>query len=222
MKWPVLLLLMGLVFLISCSGSEEVDQPEINLSEVIDEPAIITKTECITGWKCIDNDVKAYQLENCSFTERKECPLGCVNDTCKASDVCESGFKCKGEYYRAYQSESCAWLQKEKCEYGCNESVCNSEPIVVAPVEEEAEVVVQADEIITMGQTKTHSINGIGYNLSLYNIEAGQVQISINGKRSEWLTDYTNYTGSGITILIKDIYFQSYPGGRKEITYEIS
>jgi len=220
MKKTVLLCIV-LILLVGCSGVEDVEQIDVEVKQE-DSAEIVTETECTAGWKCKDNNIKAYQLENCSFINQKECPLGCINDTCKASEVCEAGFKCKGEFYRAYQSESCTWLQKKKCEYGCNESVCNSEPIVEVVEEEEAEVTVQANENIKMGETKTHTIGEVDYNFSLYNINDGQVQILINGRRSEWLDEGSNYSNSGALVIIKGIYFQSYPGGKKEIEYTIS
>jgi len=228
-------------------GCETTTGPELNASEagaVEDEASADQKTtessesgritteeaagECSAGWKCIDKKIKAYRLDNCTFVDRKECPLGCFNDTCRKSEVCTAGFKCKREYYRAYQSESCAWLQKTKCEFGCQDGKCkNSTSASSANNTETAQaattptMVIETYQTLKMGEPATYTASGIDHNLSIYNIDVGQVQIIIDGKKSEWLTDNSNYTSSGITMFIKDIYFQSYAGGRREITYKM-
>ncbi len=236
------------VFIFLAAGCETIDESKLNASEagavedgVSETDQVVIKGtesgqvtteetagECIAGWKCIDKKIKAYRLANCSFVDRKECPLGCVNDTCRKSEVCTAGFKCKGEYFRAYQSESCAWLLKTKCEYGCLDGQCkNSTSSSSANNTETAQttttttIVTETYETLKMGEPKTYTAGGITHNLSIYNIEVSQVQISIDGKKSEWLPDNSNYTNSGITIFVKDIYFQSYAGGRREITYKM-
>jgi len=234
------------IFILLAAGCETIDESELNATEAgaVEDGASGTEQEitegtesgqvtteesgCSAGWKCIDKKIKAYRLDNCSFVDRKECPLGCFNDTCRKSEVCAAGFKCKSEYYRAYQSESCAWLEKTRCDYGCLDGKCkNSTSSTSTNNTETAQttttptIVIETYETLKMGEPKTYSASGIDHNISIYNIDASQVQISIDGKKSEWLTDNSNYTNSGITVYIGDIYFQSYAGGRREITYRI-
>ena len=224
MRWAVFVLCTLMILLISCSVDEEVN----SIIETNETPSIneeVEETECTASWKCVDNKIKAYQLSNCTLIDHRKCPLGCENNTCKEAEVCEAGFKCKGDYYRAYQLESCDWLEKTKCEYGCNISSneCNEEP---EESETQAEVAPEEPVItyhnLKLGETKSHSLGGTEYTLSIYNIDDSQVQISINGKRSNWIEERANYTTQGITIEVKGIYFQSYAGGKKEIDYLIS
>tara|TARA_Y100000310_G_C20664069_1_gene806477 strand:- start:1851 stop:2546 length:696 start_codon:yes stop_codon:yes gene_type:complete len=228
-----LILLLGVVIVLGLVGagfllinSDGVEKVDDNEADSIDQDIVIeqTPTECVANWTCKDNKIKAYQLENCSYEQERECPLGCINNTCKASEVCEAGFKCKGENYRAYQSESCAWLDQTRCDYGCNETsnACKPEPVVEEVEEEEQVITISAYQNLKIGETNTHTIGTSNYNLSIYNIDADKVQLTLNGKRSNWLNEGNNYTSSGAVIMIEGIYFQAYAGGKKEIDYTIT
>lgn len=215
---------IAIIFLVSCTGVEEktkeiAAEPNLTAEKLVSEEPAVSEPSCTAGWQCLDSDIKAYRLENCSFVQQKECPSGCGNGTCIIK-TCTPGWKCKGEYYKGYQTEGCEWIKKTKCEFGCDNAECQN-----ASVEEETgegAVIVPTYDILVIGESKTFTINEQEHTLSIFNIGDDGVQISLDDKKSPWMTDNSNYTAFGVTVLVKDIFFQSYPGGKKEITYRIN
>lgn len=173
---------------------------------------------CTPHWDCLSSKFKAYQLENCSWTDKKECPLGCYNGTCRVStETCKRGWNCKGKYIRGFQLEACDWIQETKCEWGCENAECKPEPNETTTVESSSEEPQAAEPlpILKAGEIKVIS----GHNVSIYLIEEDQVKIQIDGKKSDWLEQGNSFTSSGLTITIQEIYYQAYGGGKQEITY---
>ena len=84
--------------------------------------------ECTPHWDCIGSKYKAYQIEDCSWTQKKECTLGCFNGNCKAAKTCDSGFKCKNNNTKGFQDSGCFWSKEVKCDWGCTNAKCNPIP----------------------------------------------------------------------------------------------
>ncbi|MBU0460676.1 MAG: hypothetical protein KKH52_02950 [Nanoarchaeota archaeon] len=207
-----------LYFLLSGNG---IDPLEVVANDTITlNQTITTPTEtCNASWQCLDENTKAYQLENCSYTQESACSAGCENGSC-IIETCAPGWKCKGEYYRAYQSDTCAWVNKVKCDFGCLNATCQNETVTETTTEEAPAA--PTSNLLKMGEIFNVTSGGNYYTLAIYNIGAEGVQLSINGKSSPWISDNTNYTSGSLTILVKDVYFQPYSGGKQEITYLIN
>ncbi len=191
--------------------------------ETLPEAEIIIQppSACNASWKCISSSTKAWQLENCSFAQRAECPLGCENDACKKGSTCIAGFKCKGSQVKGYQTESCAWISETKCEYGCLDAECLPKPNVTAstPIVEEVQAATPPPKpVLNLGET----VEVGGKKLSIHQIESGQVQLAVDGKKSSWLAEGSTYTSGSLVITVHEIFFQSYGGGKKQISYSIS
>ena len=218
-------IIIFIIFIIGCAKVEEkAGEAAAELNGTAEEPLNpepITETvSCTPEWQCLDSKTKAYQLENCSYTQQKECPSGCGNGTCIVK-TCVPGWKCKGDYYKGYQIESCEWIKKSKCEFGCENASCRNASIEGDTMSEEETVAVPTYETLVMGETKAFTINDQEHNLSIFNIGEEGVQIYLDSKRSPWLTEDSNYSAFGVTVNIKDVFFQSYPGGKREITYRV-
>jgi hypothetical protein len=204
--------------------TESVPKEEVILEEVNETVEVLNITvegECAPQWGCLSSSLKAYQLENCSWTDRKECTLGCFNGTCRIADTCETGFKCRGEYTKAYQTETCGWTSETKCEFGCEDAKCKNETIVK---EEEEEVVVPSTPAneLHLNTVKVVSVGGSEHNLSLYILEESRTKVELDGQRSDWILIDGNFTFAGdINIKVTDISYQPYAGGIKAITYTI-
>jgi|APSaa5957512622_1039677.scaffolds.fasta_scaffold190826_1 uncharacterized protein YceK len=121
-----------LLLLIGCSSVEKntiSNESLIGIEENITlDNDILNNTICIEQWKCLNHETKIFQLANCSFTQRLDCPLGCFNETCKVGKICETGFKCIDEERYGFQIASCSWESITTCEFGCVNSTCNEEP----------------------------------------------------------------------------------------------
>ena len=145
MKKIIFILAAILVVLLSCSPQDDAAPtettpiPEVQdtaadtdtiseSAEVIEELPELPLGGCTPHWGCISSDIKAYQQEDCSWVERKECPLGCVEGACKAGNTCTPGFRCKDPSTKAYQTETCRWNNEKECEWGCEDGKCNLPP----------------------------------------------------------------------------------------------
>lgn len=236
MKKIFLLICLVLLFLISCSTSEEIiiDQGEdIGLEEdfsdeddaVADDGAesitlILPDGQCLPQWRCISNSIKAYQLENCSFGERKDCELGCENDDCKKRDPCTVGFKCKNQYIKGYQLESCDWTSTTRCEFGCQDAEClNETEAEVELVETEVEEVSPRINVLTIKAGEQQEVGG--HNLSLYIIEESRARLIIDEKRSDWLEEGEIFSAKGVTVVVVGVLFQAYQGGMQAVEYTV-
>ncbi len=89
---------------------------------------------CKVGWKCISSTSRAYQHEDCSWSDKAKCTLSCVPDTgqCKAAQKCTSGFKCRTEEIRGYQDEGCGWTKETTCDLGCANGDCKVQVVQTA------------------------------------------------------------------------------------------
>lgn len=230
--------ILGLVLILLLISCERVE-PEINETTSIFndkelEEMLLNDTlsgPCTTNWRCIGSNIKAYQLDNCSFTpERVECPLGCFEDECKKGETCETGFKCKNEFTKGFQTEVCTWTNTKKCNWRCIDGDCReksenyTEEIVEKMVEEIAEPVVvktKANEL-NLNEGLVIEVNGEEHNLFLFMLESEQAQVSLDGQRSDWLAEEESFTyKNGLTITIKEIFFQSFQGGKMAVSYTI-
>jgi hypothetical protein len=226
------LVLLGSIFLLSC-GSDVVDQ-SIGPASELDPSAVGSKdgagtiplqventpSVCTTTWKCISSSTKAYQLANCSFGDRVECPLGCINSSCKKADPCEVGFKCKNELEKGYQLEDCSWTSRTRCDYGCEKAEClpKSNASVVEPIVQPVTEIVAPPNQLRVGEVK----NLTSGSLKIYLLEEGQVKLLLDTRRSGWLTEGDSYNfSSDISITVTSILFQPYAGGLNAIEYEI-
>lgn len=232
----ILALIFLTFFLLSCKPLEKPPEIEnITEEENLTIPSEVTGP-CPPGWKCISKWTKAYQYENCSWSPaRLECPLGCLNNTCVLGKTCPSGFKCLDENRLAYQTEDCLFINIKKCEWRCQNDEClplpenytetlnqTNETLVEVPPTPVIEAPKEEIHKLSFGQTEVIEVNGKKYNLSLYNLEPDRVIIALDNFQSGWLFDQGNFTFSvGITIFIREILFQSYAGGTREVSYVI-
>ena len=83
----LLILLLFFLFLLGCV----VEDTKL---ETDNQTIILPNGSCNPRWGCISSIYKAYQLENCSWVEKKECELGCMEGQCKIAKTCTRGYKC--------------------------------------------------------------------------------------------------------------------------------
>ncbi|MDP3640197.1 MAG: hypothetical protein Q8R53_03280 [Nanoarchaeota archaeon] len=186
--------------------------------------------QCTPGWTCLSGQIKAYRTGNCTFIERRECPLGCQNDTCRASSICEQGFKCLDERRVGYQTLVCTWDHVKECPAGCANGDCLPENATAQNAS--AEAAPQTAEIpapppdtsksLQPGEQAILENNGEEYVLEIYILEESRVRLSLGGAKSDWLEEGDSFTARGITITVKEILFQSYGGGTREIRYTVN
>lgn len=250
-----LALLILTLILFGCDVAEESglgEEIDVGVEKEVEEPAIEEDVEesgketfveeeeglCTSGWKCISKWYKAYQLADCSWKDKKECTLGCVNGTCVAAETCASGFKCINENEKGFQTETCSWIKTKKCDWGCEDGECkpastenetadgtvNQTTSEEEEAEEEiAEEAVEEDvKMLYLNAKDVIEVDGEEHNLSIYNIELDWVRLDIDGKKTGWLGEGDNFTSvSGVTIIIKEILFQPYVGGTKAVGYTV-
>ena len=240
-----LTLIFLLFFLFSCQLP--VKETNNSLSEILPTPNDLSSTPddlpstakdllstaCTEGWACLDSTQKIHRLANCSFAQRETCKFGCFNDTCKPALICTSGFTCKNNLERGYRLEDCSWTSRSKCEFGCKEGVC-------VPKSNESEETSSASAMgsgaqsssslpqlnyptLKIGEKTAITVGEREYNLSIYILEPEKVKLQLDTFKSNWITDGGNYTFgfAGVNIFIRGIFFQSFEGGKREITYEV-
>jgi len=242
----VCILLLIILFTLSCTVEESAmneSQEDLEAEERTGESDLVVEEEqqtegmCTPNWICISRDFKMYQDENCVTSQKKKCTLGCINGTCKAAKICASGFKCRDDFTRGFQNEGCQWTDDVKCDWGCDNNKCLPMPenatlvnetvdVENVTVEEEVveeEAVIESIFTVSIGEEKTINVNSVEYSISVYNIEADQARLNVNDRRSGWLKENQNFTyGSELIIYIKEILFQSFPGGKKTVGYTIN
>ncbi len=201
---------------------DETPEGAVTVSEVV--------TPCTAGWKCMSSRKKIYQLANCSFGERIDCPLGCENDACVVrTETCDSGFMCKDDFTIAFQTESCSWIRETECEWGCEDGECRLEAESVAEQVDEPSSAVDEEEqeeriqlsTLRMGESTTVEVDGVEHSISLYLIQAGEVKMKIDDERSEWMNEGDSFSYDGVTIVVEEILFQSFDGGIRQVGYRV-
>lgn len=220
-----------LILLIGCSSVEDITSNEslvgiegnINLDN-----ESMNITICTEQWKCLNHETKIFQLANCSFSQKLDCPLGCFNDTCKVGKTCDTGFKCIDEQKYGFQLASCSWGSITTCEFGCINSTCNEEPenATVENIEVVEEPIVQQTTATTttmlkMGEIHAVTVNGNTYNLSIYTMDTEKVQLKLNNQKTSWIEIEGNYTYHEDQFFIEEILFQPYEGGTRAIEYRV-
>lgn len=235
-KMTVFLILSLAIFILAC-------QPGAVTSS---ENGTEVKTElpaggCTPHWECIDENYKAYQTGNCSWTEATKCERGCVNSSCRPAEVCTVGFKCIDENRKGYQKEDCSFVNKVTCEGGCdngkclekNESTVNQTNTSTSSSSSTgySAIAENADENVTeessstytlvLGEEQQFEVSGTQHTISIYNLEAGRVIIKVDGEKSDWIEEGGSfaYGNIGASIRIDIIFFQTY--GTKSIDYSI-
>ncbi len=241
----VLLLLTALSFLvISCQPPVIKDQtlsagnatlPSPNLREESSSeqtmPSSLPAGACVEGWICISSSQRRQRLENCSFTNQKQdCPYGCFNGTCqrKVSTVCTSGFKCINDQLKGYQLEDCSFINEVLCEYGCEAAKCLPKPNVTEAEAIQAKTSSPAPPSpppafprLQVGEKVNITTGGPERTLSIYILEPERLKLQLDTFKSDWLREQQNYTfGVGVTIIVREILFQEFEGGKREIAYE--
>lgn len=230
MKKTILLivLLLAACFIAGCAKEEQA-----NVNETAAENQTYAETPvsgaCEPKWKCIGSDTKAFQLENCSFTDRKECPLGCFNDTCRIKEACVVGFKCKDKTTKGFQTEGCRWISETKCEWKCENAECVPKPenlteeeIVEVEEPAPAPVVITPENRLALGETVTIVSGGVNYELSIYILEPERVKLKLNTQKSDWMAegDTATFFGGSVSITVNEILFQSHDEGVKAVVWE--
>ena len=214
---------------ISMNTSEPIADEQITAegSEEIAVQSSLPPNQCAAGWKCISSQIKAYRSTNCSFGQRVQCPLGCLNDTCKAASVCTSGFKCINDHRKGYQTEACTWINDLECPGGCEEGEClfyNASAVedVAAPAATAASSPPPDNsKTLRLGQQETITINEEEHILTLYILEPSRVKFSVDGFKTDWLEEGDSATIRGVTLDVKEILFQSFSGGKQEVRYTV-
>ncbi|MEK6899914.1 MAG: hypothetical protein AABX05_02205, partial [Nanoarchaeota archaeon] len=219
------------MLLISCKPEDAVI--EDNISIQINETKVI-ETGCAAHWECVSDDYKAYQLENCTWSSSTKCERGCINGTCKAAEVCTVGFKCIDDDRYGYRKEDCSFINKKSCEGGCVDNKCLEKTAnttqSAAPVnsyaqenqEEEPTETQRTIRTIQLGEQQEIDIEGQTHVIQIYDLEPDKVIISVDGEKSDWLSqgDSYPYNNIGATFRIEAILFQAY--GVKAIDYSFS
>ncbi len=233
-----MLVMVVCVILLGCSQEADIlDQQEVSTNDSVPEDnvpegTIVTNVsapgECDAGWKCISSSMKAYRQEDCSFGERVQCPLGCFNDTCRAASTCSSGFKCINDHRKGYQTEACNWINDVECPGGCQDGECllYNETAAQQAQQETAQAAADApppdtSRTLSMGEQEVVEINEQEHIISLYILEASRTKFSIDGFKTDWLEEGNSILIRGLNLTIKEILFQSYPGGAQQVRYTI-
>lgn len=189
-------------------------------------------SDCTVGWSCIDFRHRANRLKNCTVTKVETCPVVCDAGRClsraRSNVTCTPGFKCKGEFLKGYQMEGCDWTSETKCEYGCSNNTCQPKPNITESTSTTGSNNAQPEEpiiptyIISQGQTIEIDVQGTPAVLKVYNLEDSRVRFMLDSFRSDWLAEGQSHTfPQGLKINVKEIYFQSYQGGRREVRYSL-
>ncbi|MBS3116716.1 hypothetical protein J4421_03915 [Candidatus Woesearchaeota archaeon] len=230
-------ILLIVSFLITaCLPSQQVEDtlPTIVVEKAAPSPLLENKTDttlpsetlsdCTSSWVCISTSMKAYRNASCGFSQKTECELGCINGTCKKLSTCEAGFKCKNNQEKGFQKEDCNWIKRTKCDYGCENGECkppenisniSTQGTSSTPVVTLAEIypVLKAGESVNITANIT---------LRIYLLEAERVRLEMNNQKTDWLLEGGSFKfKSGTIITVREILFQAYAGGKKEIIYEI-
>lgn len=215
-----ILFVLFLVLIIGCTSQDTVVVENDSNGSVLEKVLEIQELPegvCAVAWKCISSSFRAYQLENCSFAQRKECPHGCEEGVCtalvKTGQNCASGFKCKSSYSKAFQTESCTWISETKCEFGCAYGECSVKPNETAG--ESASV----PSVYTLKANEEQTVGN--HTVRIYILEEGRVRLQIDDKRSDWLQSGQKFTVGDVTITIRDILFQPYGGGTQAVEYVV-
>ncbi|MBT4538865.1 hypothetical protein HOI26_00415 [Candidatus Woesearchaeota archaeon] len=219
-KWLIFLMVTLLLVLVSCTNdvSEVTDILVENESQNQTSDLENVSEICVPGWKCIE-DEKAYLNEDCSWSDRLTCPLGCEEGECIKGEVCEVGFKCKDENVKGYRLESCSWTTITECEWGCENAKCNLEP--------EPEEIVKIVEVssaiknLEIGDINVATIGETEYNITIYDLNQNYVILHINDADSEEILEGGNFTYQDLTVFVEAIYFQPYENGAREIQYSL-
>ena len=217
------LLLITTLFLVSCTLIEQDANETTNKMITLSNGTKIAA--CVPHSGCISSIYKAYQLENCSWVDRKECALGCVEGECKAAQTCTRGYKCHGTRKRGLQIESCEWIIEEDCLYGCENAECLPKPnvteVVEEVVEEDLALPLEKTYLLPEGAEDLIEYEGNEYVLGIRILEIDRVRLNIDGKRTDWLKEDDSVVRGGINVTIVDILFQPYEGGTRAISYKI-
>lgn len=243
-KIKLVALLFMLVILIGCaqedSAEEVMEESETVSAFENDSAGIIAEDEigavttlplgaCTAGWKCISSQIKAYRNESCGFGRRITCPLGCLNDTCRAASTCTSGFKCINDHRKGYQTEACTWINDVECPGGCEDGEClfyntsaaEEAEAVAPPTRAEPSPPLDDSRTLRMGQQEMVEINNEEHVISLYILEQSRMKFSVDGFKTDWLEEGDTANIRGITLAVKEILFQSFSGGKQEVRYTV-
>jgi hypothetical protein len=239
------------IFIVGCNsvdeGTEGNETEGVTVDNVEGGESGGEATLCTPGWKCVNAKDKRYQTSNCSWNKEViNCPLGCKDNECNKGKVCSAGFGCKNNYTKAYRLEGCTWNNEKECHWGCEDGACVVAPenssLEDAPYYEQIEGIAPVVEetndtgteettvkesieygTLVINEKSAVSVGGVEHNISLYLIEDGEVKIMMDNSKSDFLTEGESFTfGNGITVNVHEIFFQAYPGGKKEVTYTIS
>ena len=185
---------------------------------------------CSGQWLCISSMTKAYRYDNCSIGQRSGCTLGCINGTCKAASTCVSGFKCRNQLVVGYQTESCSWIKETRCDWKCENAECIVKPANASNETEEETVSTTVPAApppppwyyLKVGEVHIVTVADIEHNMSIFMIEEGQVRLKVDAQVSEWITEGQSYNfREGVVIAVKEILFQAYSGGKRQMGYMV-
>lgn len=232
------LLVLTVLILMGCNTfrteDTAVNQTVLNESIGVTNESVLNNTiinsagACTPQWRCISSQLKAYQLANCSFTSKLKCPLGCFNDSCRVAETCTPGFGCVNDHIKGYQMESCQWASQTNCDWKCENGECvpkpenYTEPESAATSTEPAASASPPRYSLAAGSIDNITVGGIGHSISIYAIEPARVRIVVDDLRSDWATEGSTITFSnGVTLVIKEILFQSFSEGQRKVVYTV-
>ncbi len=240
-KIIMLALLLLFIVIMGCSQAEPVEElraenapavllentSEAMVEEISEVSPALPSGQCASGWKCISSQIKSYRSANCSFGQRVQCPLGCVNDTCKAASVCTSGFICLYNR-RAYQTEGCTTINEVECPGGCADGEClpyNATAAAEAAAEQAAAAASapppDTSRTLQMGQQDLVTVGETEHSISLSILEESRVKFSVDGFKTDWLEDQESIIIRGLNLTVREILFQSYDGGKQQVKYTV-
>ena len=228
-------IILSILVVVSCTPAREENDsgkiPLLNESGNVTNESAINSTginpsgACTPQWRCISSRIKAYQLGNCSFTSRLECPLGCFNDSCRIAQTCTPGFGCVNDHIKGYQMESCQWTSETNCDWKCENGECISkpenytEPAAESPNTAPAPISMRS---VAIGGTDNITVNGVDYSVSIYALEPDRVRMVVDDLRSDWVMEGdTVIFSNGVTLVVKEILFQSFSGGKRQVGYTV-
>ncbi len=234
-----LLLLTAIVIISGCavlspeSSANETVLEETGSLETGNSPAAenLPAGACSGQWLCISSMTKAYRYDNCSIGQRSGCTLGCVNGTCKEASTCVSGFKCRNQLTAGYQTEGCSWIKETRCDWKCEQAECIPKPANATNETEEETISTTTVPAapppppwyyLKVGEVHIVTVSDTEHNMSIFMIEEGQVRLKVDAQVSEWITEGQNYNfRDGVIIVVKEILFQSYSGGKRQVGYVV-
>ena len=76
-------------------------------------------------------------------------------------------------------------------------------------------------ETLDMGSKLELTLDSKNYTIMIYNMDEEQVKLRINGKNTGWLKQNESAKLGSKQIWVKELYYQGYGGGTKQVSYVV-